>query len=71
MTHTENHASNSSGMSSDASQSVASRYHQTDGPPPEEQIRGRAYELYVEHGSQPGDAVADWLQAEREYHDRL
>jgi hypothetical protein len=71
MTHAEKHPSNSSGMSSDGSQSGASRCHQTDCPPPEERIRGRAYELYREHRSQPDDGVADWLPAEREYYDRL
>ena len=55
-------------MSSDALQSMTSRNHETGTPPSEDQIRGRAYELYVERGSQPGDAVGDWLQAEREYY---
>ena len=70
MPHTEEHANNSSSMPNDASQSLASRYHQTTALPSEERIRGRAYELYVERGSQPGDGVADWLQAEREYYGR-
>jgi hypothetical protein len=26
----------------------------------------RAYELYVQRGSQPGKAVEDWLRAEKE-----
>jgi hypothetical protein len=64
MAHTE-HANHSA---SDASQSPASQYHQHDATPPDEQIRGRAYEHYVERGSQPGDGVGDWLQAEREYY---
>jgi hypothetical protein len=29
-------------------------------------IRRRAYELYLERGDRPGDALEDWLQAERE-----
>jgi hypothetical protein len=29
-------------------------------------IRRRAYELYLERGDRPGDALDDWLQAERE-----
>jgi hypothetical protein len=70
MRHSGHHPANSSDKSSHDSQGVASRYHQTDGPPPNEQIRRRAYELYVERGKQPGDGVADWLQAEREYHKR-
>src|SRR4029077_16495756 len=33
---------------------------------PEHEIRGRAYELYLARGGQPGRALEDWLQAERE-----
>ena len=33
---------------------------------PEHQIRGRAYELYLARGAQPGRELEDWLQAERE-----
>jgi len=32
----------------------------------EEQIRQRAYELYVQRGNESGSAMDDWLQAERE-----
>ena len=32
----------------------------------EEQIRQRAYQLYVERGNQSGSEVDDWLQAEQE-----
>ncbi len=32
----------------------------------QEQIRMRAYELYLERGAQPRDGLDDWLQAERE-----
>jgi hypothetical protein len=32
----------------------------------EDDVRRRAYELYVERGNNPGDEVSDWLQAERE-----
>ena len=31
-----------------------------------EQIRVRAYEIYLARGAQPGHDVDDWLQAERE-----
>jgi Protein of unknown function (DUF2934) len=31
-----------------------------------EEIRIRAYEIYVERGGQPGHDLDDWLQAERE-----
>ena len=34
--------------------------------PTAEQIRRRAYDIYVARGGVPGDPVADWLQAERE-----
>ena len=34
--------------------------------PTEEQIRNRAYEIFVQHGCQPGHEVDDWLQAEYE-----
>jgi DUF2934 family protein len=32
----------------------------------EQEIRKRAYEIYLERGAQPGYEVEDWLQAERE-----
>ena len=32
----------------------------------DEEIRRRAYELYLERGEQPGRELDDWLQAERE-----
>src|SRR5436190_19870438 len=32
----------------------------------EHEIRGRAYELYLARGAQPGRDLEDWLQAERE-----
>jgi hypothetical protein len=35
--------------------------------PSQEQIRGRAYEIYLERGSHPGSEVEDWLQAESEF----
>ena len=34
--------------------------------PTEEQIRSRAHEIFLQHGSQPIDAIDDWLQAEYE-----
>jgi DUF2934 family protein len=34
--------------------------------PQDEQIRARAYELYIARGGAPGHEVDDWLQAERE-----
>jgi len=35
----------------------------------EEQIRQRAYELYLQRGAQPGLEIEDWLQAEAELKD--
>ena len=32
----------------------------------EEEIRRRAYDIYLERGEQPGRDLDDWLQAERE-----
>jgi hypothetical protein len=32
----------------------------------DEEIRCRAYEIYLERGQQPGAELDDWLQAERE-----
>jgi len=31
-----------------------------------DKIRRRAYEIYLERGSEPGCELEDWLQAERE-----
>ena len=33
---------------------------------PDEEIRRRAFEIYLERGEQPGRDLDDWLQAERE-----
>ena len=35
-------------------------------PAREQEIRRRAYELYLERGQEPGHDLEDWLQAERE-----
>lgn len=35
-------------------------------PCTEEQIRERAYFIYLERGGAPGDSMADWFQAKRE-----
>ena len=37
----------------------------------EEDIRARAYEIYLERNGQPGDPVEDWLQAEAELKPKL
>ena len=33
----------------------------------EDEIRTRAYELYLARGAEPGRELEDWLQAEREF----
>jgi hypothetical protein len=32
----------------------------------EQEIRNRAYEIYLQRGAQPGYELEDWFQAERE-----
>jgi hypothetical protein len=32
----------------------------------EQEIRNRAYEIYLQRGAEPGCDVEDWLRAERE-----
>jgi hypothetical protein len=39
--------------------------------PTDEQIRARAYEIYLARGRVAGDEDADWLQAERELREEL
>ncbi len=38
----------------------------TKSAPTHEEIALRAYEIYVERGGAPGDALGDWVRAERE-----
>jgi hypothetical protein len=39
--------------------------------PTEDQIRARAYEIYLRRNGEPGDPAADWAQAERELREEL
>lgn len=39
--------------------------------PTEEQIRRRAYELYLQRGLSGGSPEGDWLQAEQELRSRM
>lgn len=39
---------------------------QSGQAPSADQVARRAYELYLQRGGQPGHAMEDWLQAERE-----
>ena len=34
--------------------------------PTHDQIEGRAYQIFLERGGRPGNALDDWLRAERE-----
>ena len=40
---------------------------QHDGAPLDEQIRTRAYQLYLERGAPPKGDVRNWLEAERAF----
>lgn len=44
---------------------VATRPTGKASPTPE-QIRARAFEIFLARGATPGDPVSDWVQAERE-----
>jgi len=51
--------------------SQAPSAQQTEGAsashaPTQDQIRVRAYQIYVERGAHPGQELDDWLRAERE-----
>jgi hypothetical protein len=48
-----------------ATQAVSAETPAPDSPRLEE-IRIRAYEIYIERGGKPGHDLDDWLQAERE-----
>ena len=41
-----------------------------DDRPSDEEIRVRAYELYLERGGENGNAVDDWVRAENEFRER-
>lgn len=66
--HGKNHAV--SGPSSESGTADARRNGHDHHASPDDQIRMRAYELYVERGQRPSDGLRDWLEAEREYHER-
>jgi hypothetical protein len=52
----------------DTSASRQTSQHEPNAADAEEQIRVRAYQLSVDRKGQPGDAMQDWLTAEREYY---
>ena len=55
-------------MSPKATRNIEAEVTSSDigNPVPEEEIRYRAYEIYLERGEQPGCDLDDWLRAERE-----
>ncbi len=60
-----NHATgNKTGLSKQPAKSSPRR------EPAEEEIRFRAYEIYVSRNGKPGRELDDWLQAERELQSR-
>jgi hypothetical protein len=63
-------AHGSSTESREGSSSGYSPAQRDKSVPADEQIRMRAYELYLERGNGPGDEREDWLRAEREYRER-
>ena len=62
---------NGSTKSQATSVHVASEGASTGNSARSEEIKRRAYEIYLEHGEQPGRELDDWLQAERELARRL
>ena len=50
---------------------VASEEASTGNSARSEEIKRRAYKIYLERGEQPGRELDDWLQAERELARRL
>jgi len=57
------------GVKTALSAEVSKQITQTE--PTTEQIRQRAYEIYIARNSAPGDELQDWLQAENELRSKL
>jgi hypothetical protein len=49
-----------------ASSGAVKKPRKTGAQPTHEQIALRAYHIFLERGSTPGDPMEDWLRAERE-----
>ena len=49
-----------------ASSGAAKKPRKTGAQPTHEQIALRAYHIFLERGSTPGNPMEDWLRAERE-----
>jgi len=50
----------------DSSMKAVTQVGRSRGPVTEEQIRQRAYEIFLARGAAPGQDIEDWLRAERE-----
>jgi len=48
------------------SSTTTKKAHAAKSAPTHEAIALRAYEMYLERGGAPGDALEDWTRAERE-----
>ena len=55
----------------DASSPTTKKTKKTKTLPTQEEIALRAYHIFLERGSTPGDAMEDWLRAERELTEQL
>lgn len=49
-----------------SSLSTTKKSRPTKSAPTHEEIALRAYEIYLERGGAPGDALEDWMRAERD-----
>jgi hypothetical protein len=69
-------SSKSTGNGSKGSSTIAKQAKETGGAMAtnaarEEDIRRRAYEIFLERGEEPGHELDDWLRAERELEDTM
>jgi hypothetical protein len=62
----ENEMPKSKSASTPAPKKTSKRAITVAPKPSNEEIALRAYQIYLERGSTPGDPMQDWLQAERE-----
>jgi hypothetical protein len=56
----------STGAQANATQSAVTRAASVPAAACDEEIRRRAYEIYLQRGEQPGHELDDWFHAERE-----
>jgi hypothetical protein len=62
--------SNSTGVKRSPSTSTEVLKQAVRRAPTDEEIRQRAYEIYLSRNGGPGNEFKDWLQAERELHSK-